>query len=171
MLDSHRWQACASPLTYTGLSIGRNEFEVRATDGAGDLSGGAIWRWTVVQGGGAPGVPFTISGNAGGLLYPGGGAQPIAVTLSNPNVAPISVTSLTATLQAASLPSGCGTASFEITQSDISGTQDVQVPPVGSVTLPSQGATTPFIQMVDTGTNQDACHGATVTLDYTGSAH
>jgi hypothetical protein len=44
------------------------------------------------------------------------------------------------------------------------------VPPGGSVTLPSQGATTPFIQMVDTRTNQDACQGTTVGLDYTGSA-
>jgi hypothetical protein len=116
-------------------------------------------------------VPFTLSGNAGGLLYPGAAAQPVAVTLSNPNAVSISITSVTATLRPASLPSGCGSANFEITQSNISDMQAVQVPPGGSVTLPSQGATTPFIQMVDTGTNQDACQGTTVTLDYAGSAH
>ena len=41
----------------------------------------------------------------------------------------------------------------------------------GSVTLPAQGGTAPTLQMVETGSAQDACKGANLTLGYTGSAH
>ncbi len=147
---------------------------VRATDRLGKATSRrspATARFTIHANPPPTHVPFTISGNAGGLLYPGAAAQPVAATLSNPNAVSISITSVVATLRPSSLPSGCGSANFEITQSNISVTQAVQVPPGGSVTLPSQGATTPFIRMVNTPTNQDACWGTTMTLDYSGSAH
>jgi hypothetical protein len=112
-------------------------------------------------------MPFTISGNAPSLLYPGAAALAIPVKLTNPNSVPIFVTSLTVSFVA---PSGCSSAWFQIAQSTIS-TTGVQVPANGSVTLPAPGATAPTIQMVDSHTLQDACKGANLTLSYTGSAH
>jgi hypothetical protein len=170
-LDNIRWQACTSPISYTGLSVGGHEFDVRAVDAAGYVSGQAGYRWTIVHvGGGGGGKPFTISGSAGGLLAPGGGAQPIAITLSNPNDVPIYVTNLTVSVRSESLPNGCSASGFQITQSNISNKLGITVPPSGSVALPAHGATTPIIQLLDTGTNQDACQGAALTLDYAGSA-
>jgi hypothetical protein len=39
------------------------------------------------------------------------------------------------------------------------------------VTLPAQGASPPSIGMVDSGTVQNACEAAHLTITYTGSAH
>ena len=166
-LDNHAWQSCTSPTTYTGLSVDDHEFSVRAVDAVGNRSDETDFHWRVSQ---SSGMSFTISGDVAGLLYPGAGAQPVAVRLTNPNSVPIFVTALTATVQSV-LPSGCAASSFQITQSSVSSTQTVQVPANGSLILPAQGATAPAIHMLDTGSNQDACKNAKLTLGYTGSAH
>jgi hypothetical protein len=77
---------------------------------------------------------------------------------------------VTISLNASSLPAGCAANSYKITQPSIP-SGGVSVPANGSVTLPTQGATTGSIQMVDTHTNQDACKNALLKLDYSGSAH
>ena len=53
-----------------------------------------------------PGQDFTISGNAAGLLYPGGPARPIALTLHNPNDVAVYVTELSVSATA-NTPKGC----------------------------------------------------------------
>jgi hypothetical protein len=165
-LDGGTWAACSSPANYSGLAIGEHNFNVRAVDVAGNRSSASPFEWHITS---ANGLPFTASGNANGLLYPGAPAVSIPVRLTNPNSVPIFVTSLTATIQSANLPAGCS--GFQVTQSNISATQAVQVPANGSVTLPTQGASTPTIRMLDTLANQDPCQRATISLTYSGSAH
>ena len=46
------------------------------------------------------------------------------------------------------------------------GAVSVVVPAAGSVILPAQGATAPVVTMLDLGSSQDDCKGATFTLDY-----
>jgi hypothetical protein len=109
---------------------------------------------------------LTISGNAVGTLYPGGVAQPIATTFTNPNSVPVDVQSLTVTVASTGVP-GCSTGYFQITQSNITTSNRLTVPANGSATIPTSGPVSrPMIRMVDSGTNQDACQGAHLTLNY-----
>jgi hypothetical protein len=167
-LGGGAWTACTSPTNYSGLSVGPHKFYVRAVDAAGNHSGATEFEWHITQ---SSGMPFTISGNASGLLYPGAPAISIPVNLANPNSVPIFVTTLAVSLQSAGLPSGCSASGFQLTQSNISATQTVQVPANGSVTLATQGASAPTIRMLDTHTSQDPCRNATISFTYSGSAH
>lgn len=167
-LDGAGWQPCASPSSYVGLATGTHIFEVRAVDRAGNVSPPALYSWTVTVAG--AGSPFSISGDVSGSLYPGSIARAIPLTLTNPGSSAIYVTSLTATLQDSNLPAGCDASAFQIAQASIP-SAGVAIPANGAVTLPTQGATAPTIQMLDTGTNQDACENADLTLGYSGSAH
>jgi hypothetical protein len=167
-IDSSAWSSCTSPVTYTGLGVANHTFSVRAVDTVGNISTATSYTWAIQS---SSGQPFTISGNAVGLLYPGAAAQALAIKLSNPNNAPIFVTALSATLSSTGLPAGCPTANFAVTQSNVSSTSTVQVPANGSVTLPAQGVSAPTVQMLDTHVNQNACAGATLTFSYNGSAH
>ncbi len=46
-LDSHSFEACTSPKTYTGVSDGEHTFNVKATDSAGNTdTSPAIYKWT-----------------------------------------------------------------------------------------------------------------------------
>ena len=74
------------------------------------------------------------------------------------------------TLASSSLPAGCSASGYVVNQASIP-TAGVAVPPNGSVSLPAQGATLPSIEMIDTGSNQDACQNAQLQLSYAGSAH
>jgi hypothetical protein len=116
------------------------------------------------------GLPFAIGGDAPSLLYPGTSAVSIPVMISNPNNVAIYVTALNVSVQPTGA-TGCSAGWFQITQSNIAGTQTVAVPANSSVTLPAQGATAPSIQMTPSLNNQDACQNATLSLGYTGSAH
>jgi hypothetical protein len=118
------------------------------------------------------GLPFTISGDVVGKLYPGGASRPIPVTFTNPNSDPIYVTGFNVSVDQTSLPSGCMASWFTITPSNISATNPVTVPGNGTATLPiGSSVSAPTISMTNSG-KQDACQGANLTLDYTlGSAH
>lgn len=167
-LDGGVWQACSSPAGYGELGVGQHSFDVAAVDAGGNTSGVASYAWTIAP---ATGAPFTVTGDAPGLLYPGAAAQSIPVTLHNPNSTPIVVTSLAATLAPSGLPTGCDSAWFQIAQSNVANTTPVQIPANGSVTLPAQGASTPSIRMIDSHSNQDACKTAHLTISYSGNAH
>ena len=78
--DGGAWTPCTSPKTYTLLTPGTHEFDVRASDQAGntgDLNG---WKWTI-NGLSGSGMPFTIGGNAASSLYPNGATQYIDLSL------------------------------------------------------------------------------------------
>jgi large repetitive protein len=163
-LDTAAWSGCSSPATYNSLANGSHTFYVRAVDAAGNASGAASYTWSVQS---TTGMPFTINGDVPNPLYPGASAQVIPVTLTNPNNVPIYVTSLSASLQSTSA-AGCNTSWFQTGAANI---------PSGGITVPANGQTTvpaadaPTLKMLESGTNQDACKGASLTLTYTGSAH
>jgi hypothetical protein len=52
-LDSAAFTSCASPKSYSGLSVGSHSFQVRALDAAGNIDGSpASYPWTIQPGGG-----------------------------------------------------------------------------------------------------------------------
>jgi large repetitive protein len=162
------WASCSSPATYAGLDPGRHTFSVRAVDAAGNRSQPASLQWTITR---PTSREFSISGSTNALLYPGAPAQPIALTLSNPNSVAIYVTALQVTV-AGSSSSGCDPATnLAVAQSSASTTAPVRVPAGGSVTLPAQGVSAPTLRLLNLPVNQDACKGARFSLTYGGSAH
>lgn len=166
-LDGGAWTVCSSPAGYSELGVGQHNFDVAAVDADANTSAVASYAWTIAP---SVGTPFTVTGDAPGLLYPGTAAQSLAVTVHNPNNTPILVTSLSATLASTGLPAGCDSAWFQVAQSNVSNTTPITIPANGSVSLPAQGASAPSIQMIDSHTNQDACQTAHLTITYTGSA-
>ncbi len=166
-LDSRPWTACGSPAHYAGLSAGTHHFKVRAVAPSGKVSTATAYTWVIAP---VTGLPFTIGGYTYDALYPGAPASEIPLALTNPNSSAIVVTSVTTTLARSSLPGGCSSGGYVITQADIP-SAGVKVPAHGSVTLPARGATTASIQMIDTNTDQDPCRGAHLKLNYTGRAH
>jgi hypothetical protein len=165
---SAAWTGCASPTSYDGLAEDVYPFEVRAIDAAGNAGNSDTFVFMITE---EAATSFAISGSAPGPVYPGAAGSPIAVKLTNPNPQAISVTALTVTLSATGLPAGCNVAWFAFAPSSLSPSSPVVVAAGGSVTLPAQGQTAPTIRMLESGTNQDACRNAPLTLRYSGSAH
>jgi hypothetical protein len=116
-------------------------------------------------------MPFTISGNPEGLMYPGAPPRRIPLVLANANGSAIYVTAVTVT--AASENPYCPVEeNLVITQSNASPQAPVVIPAHGSVVLPTQGVTAPSIELTDLqAVNQDGCKGSTFILRYGGSAH
>jgi hypothetical protein len=164
-LDAGGFVGCTTPTAYRSLSAGSHTFSVRAIDAAGNVSSASQYAWVISQAGD---MPFGVTGNPPGLLYPGAAAQPIALKLANPNSVPIYVTSLTVSAQSPS--SGCdASTNFRVIQSSVSAAQPVLIPAGNTVTI--TGSAAPTIQMLNTSANQDACKGVQLTLSYSGSAH
>jgi hypothetical protein len=165
-------QPCATPLTYAvgTTNNGQHQFAVRAYDHLGNYTQ-INYSWKVAAG---SIQDFTIDGNTVGLMYPGGAAVPIALTLHNPNNLPIYVTALTAaaTMDTAG---GCSHNDLVVVQPDLSTATtpgQITVPANGSVTLPAQNVAAPTIRLLDNGHDQTpACAGQTFGLSYSGSAH
>jgi hypothetical protein len=160
---------CVSPTSYSGLAAGPHLFSVVEVDQAGNVSPPASYRWTIAPAQ-TQGMRFAMAGDATGVLLPGSAPAPVGLRITNPNPAAIHVTSITASLDPTSLPTGCQAAWFQITQSDASASRPVAVPPHGSVTLPAQGVSAPTVALTESGTNQDACQRAHLTLTYSGNA-
>jgi hypothetical protein len=165
-LDASAFAACGSPASYHGLGVGPHTFAVRALDSVGNVSAPTSYVWTVQS---AQRQTFGISGAAQTPLYPGGASAEVPLTLTNPGSTPIIVTDIQASVSATN-QAGCQTAWFTVKPASVPAA-GIAVPSNGTVTLPAQGAKPPSIQMAESGTNQDACKGATLTLRYTGSAH
>jgi hypothetical protein len=168
-LDRGAYTACTSATAYNNLGLGEHEFNVRAIDKAGNASSATTFDWRIT--GQQAALPFAIEGNVPSSLQPGASPVAIPLRLSNPNHAPIVVTSLTVALQTSALPASCGAANFQLAQSNVSSANSIEVPANGSVTLPAGGASAPTIRMVETHTNQNSCEKATLWLSYAGSAH
>ncbi len=112
---------------------------------------------------------FSISGNAGSILYPGKTSD-VDLTLTNPNNFVIRVTALGVSVEEQTTNAGCsGTQNF--TTSALVGTVDV--PGNTTATLSQLGvppARLPKITFLNTPVNQDACKNVTVTMQYGGTA-
>jgi hypothetical protein len=171
-VDGGAYAVCTSPKSYSvnSLQQGQHTFRVIAVDAAGNQSAAASYTWNIVQ----PVKSFTISGSAGIQLYPGGAIAPLNLTIGNPNNYSVTVTGITVTVssvtKAHGAPAGtCGATNFTTTNYTGNGFEA----PSGSSTLQSDGvpqAQWPTVRMLDSGSSQDPCKGATVTLSYQGSA-
>lgn len=126
------------------------------------------------------GSPYTIGGNLTALLYPGAPAQQLNLTFNSTNsgnggsgVNGTQVSNLTVAITSitggSNLPTACVAGDFKITQIP-AGAYPFYIPD-GTNSLSSliPAADLPTIQMIDNGTNQDGCEGATVHLSYTGT--
>ena len=128
-----------------------------------------------------PGVPYTISGTVSTPLRPGGAPAPIDVSFSSTNVGNggngvdgVRVSSLVVTITAVTGPNigasrPCSTADFVVTQFE--GRYPFYVPN-GSSSLSSLGFRSgawPTVRMKDTGSNQNGCKNAMVSLAFTGT--
>lgn len=166
-LDKSDWGACDSPHLVDGLPPGGHDFAVRALSPGGRPGPAAHLAWEQL----AP-KRFSVEPRIEALedLYPGDPAQALPVLITNPNPAPIVLTSLTVAV--ASAPPGCpAEPNFALSASSVSPTAPLTVPAGASVGLPSATATAPAIALRDVPVNQDACRGAEVPLAFSGEAH
>lgn len=143
-------------------------YPVTVTARSGGVSGSMVVTLEVV----ASGLPFTISGDLGQDLYPGL-TVPLNLTFDNPNAGPLQVRGVYVTIDRVDAPGPCPVAeNFAVTQ--FSGDyDDLVIPAGGSVSLEGLGipdTVWPQVSMLDTGTNQNGCMGAELSLHYTGIA-
>jgi hypothetical protein len=172
-LDASPWRACGRTVTYASVDSGKHRFFARATRGL-RKSRIVSFTWTVeapmspVTPDGTSGPPFEITQAAPPpLLYPGAGPSPLPLTLSNPNPDPIQVTSLSIEVKGG--PPGCDPkANVRVEPSSASAADPLVIPAGG--TLDVAAAQAPTIELVENGTNQDACRGGSFSLSFNGSA-
>ncbi len=90
--ENGSFQPCTTPLTYavSTTNNGEHQFAVHAIDAAGNVSDSISYKWKVDKG--SP-QDFTINGTVSVLLI--GVAQPVPVTITNPNSVAIFVTQIT----------------------------------------------------------------------------
>lgn len=165
-LDGRAWKDCRSPAAFSGLSAGAHRFEVRAVGRQGGHGPPARFRWRVLE----P-RDFSVAPRLDGLrpLLPGAAPQPLPLTISNPNPAPIFVTGLT--VSTSGDPAGCrGADNLALGAAGVSAAAPLRVPPHGSVELPGAGVAAPSIQLRNLPSNQDPCQGASFPLSFSGSA-
>jgi hypothetical protein len=133
------------------------------------VSGVAYAFWTATGSGAGTvqaGTPSTLTVNQTSTitgLYPGGPAQALSGNFDNPNAYSVYVTSVTASVSSISgNPGTCATTNFVV-----AGTSNVPgLVPAGTGKGAWSGLT---VQLVETGSNQDGCKGATVHLAYLAS--
>jgi PKD repeat protein len=154
------------------IRVGRNtppgSYPVTVTARSGNVTGSTVVTLEVV----ASGLPFTISGDLGEDLYPDR-TVPLNLTLDNPNGQPLRVRGLYVTIDHLDAAGVCPVAdNFAVTQ--FSGDYgDLVIPAEGSVSLDGLGipdTAWPQVTMIETGTNQNGCMGAELSLHYTGTA-
>jgi hypothetical protein len=162
-IENLAFTTCTSPAHYIVdvSNDGQHQFALRAFDAAGNFSE-TDYSWKVLQA-----VRFTITGNAVGLLYPGGGARQIDLVLHNPNNFLIYVN----TLQVAIVNDPvCPRASnLQLVQPDVDSTPAKRVPVPANATIHVPTAQRPTLELLNLPSNQDACKGRTFTLNYAGT--
>jgi hypothetical protein len=99
-------------------------------------------------------------------LFPGGPAQALAGDFDNPNPGSIFVATITAAITGVSGPNitpatPCAAADYQLNDSPM--TVNDEIPSGSGVGTWSGGS----IQLLNSGSNQNGCKGATVTISYT----
>jgi hypothetical protein len=176
-LDGGRYRRCGPRRhAYAGLPAGRHRFCVLVRRGR-TRSAPACHTWTITpprDAAAAPSpatadpLPFRITGTAIAPLHPGGAPVPVDLSLANPNAQPITVDAVEMRIDGTQ-PAGCAAAIVVAGQL----AARPSVPGGATRTLSGLGvprAAWPRLAMVDTGTSQDACAGATIALRFTGRA-
>jgi hypothetical protein len=135
------------------------------------IGGVAYAYWTQGGSGSGSATAGTTSGitvnqtGAPSGLYPGGPAVGLAGTFTNPNPGPVSISSVTAAVQAFALHAVDATKP-DCTQADfaIAGVSGATVVPSGTGVGSWSGLT---VRLLDNGLNQDNCRNVSITIDYT----
>jgi hypothetical protein len=91
-------------------------------------------------------------------LVPGGAAQNVTVHIVNPATFSQSLSAVAITVHAATLPALCQAGWFTVTNPTIA------LPIVLATTTSTDQVGT--IKLIESGTNQDGCKGATIQLDF-----
>jgi hypothetical protein len=160
-LDGGAFTACSSGQSYGSLSVATHQFAVRAVDPAGNRSSATGFGWTIVARGN-----FPVSGTLSAAFYPGGSAVPIDLVISNPYNFALSVTAATVSVTGTSAAGCSASANFTVVQNL---TATVVIPAGMTRSLSQLGiaqSAWPQVRMVDTGLNQDACRGASVSFSF-----
>jgi hypothetical protein len=121
---------------------------------------------------------FSVTGSVPATLYPGAAAQRIPLTLTDPYGYAVTVTGLAASVAqdsqgnavdptGKSIP-GCLASWFQFKDTPFSPTNTYLLSGGSSSTIPATDD--PTITMVESGTNQDACEGVTLKLNFVGAA-
>ena len=166
-LDAAAFSSCpASGIAYSSLGTGPHTFRVEARSGNGNspLSTPAGYSWVVAN------QTFPISGNLSTPLAPGVPAQSLNLSITNPYSFTMKVTAITVSVSSTSNNTNCG-ATDNFRSTNYSGT-GFTVGPGVTETMTAAGvpaAQLPTIQMLDLPSNQDACHGVTLSLVYGGT--
>lgn len=116
-------------------------------------------------------APVEISGDAATELKPGT-SSPLEIVLTNNHSMTVEVSRLEVTILDVDAPNAgddhpCSAKDYEITQSR--SLMVFEVPPRSSVPLSTtalDSANWPRVSMLYLGTNQNGCHGASLTLGY-----
>ena len=153
--------------TDAGQRLGSDRLVVEATSRVG---GRAVRRYAEVVLTVAGAHESPIGGDLGTPLYPGSGV-PLDLVLTNPHRVDIRVTALTVSVGAGTTNPDCsGAANYAVTQ--YSGGYPLVLHP-GTTrlsTLVASSSAWPQVWMHDLPTNQNACRGAVLSLDYGGLA-
>ena len=135
-------------------------------------AGGAYAYWTA----GGSGSGSATAGSTANLtvnqttvlgpMYPGDAAQVISGTFGNTNAGPIQIATVTASISAVTKAAGAPAGDCDATDFTLANPVMTVLPAIPTGTL--QGAWTGASLKFNnkTGTNQDGCKGATVTLSY-----
>lgn len=149
------------------MTTGRYVVAASAAAGLVLLGGAAFAYWTssgtgtgTAGAGTTSAVTIAQTGSINGL-FPGGTAQPVNFTITNPGTSPVTLAAVAVSVTDTT-DSGCTAADFTVTQpTDIAGSI------AGSNGTKSSSTAT--IAMKETGANQDACKGVTVHLAFAAS--
>jgi hypothetical protein len=141
---------------------------IASTTAAVLLGGGiAAAYWTSTGGGsgtasvGTSGtVTVTQTGPAIVGLYPDGPVTPITFDVSNNGTSPVVINHVNVSIAPTSLPLNCAAGNFTIVNGTPANTS------VGTTPVGSGAWGTYSIQLTDNGTNQDACKGASLVLNF-----
>jgi hypothetical protein len=101
-------------------------------------------------------APLTLSSGTVGNLFPGAPPTPVTITIENEGFSPVHGGTVTGSIDPASVPAGCDVTWFAVN----GGTFNADIPAGGHVTV--QGN----IQMIESGTNQDGCEGAVLSIQW-----
>lgn len=158
---------CTSPVQYKDLAPDDYCFRAWALDAAGNRSPHTEVCWSNFEK-----KNFGIAGTTEAAFYPGK-AQALDLVLTNPNNQPIKVLTVTVTVKSATTKSGCAGPDNLVVDKQFTGT--VIVPANTTKRLsemtPVPVSQWPVLAMPDLAdVNQDACKGATFSIDYTGTA-
>lgn len=152
-MHKKRMAVAAGVLALVG-AVGAYAFWTQGGTGSGSATAGTTSNITVNQ-------TSTASG-----LYPGGSAVTLSGNFTNPNSSAVSISSITAVVSSVSNGASdgskpaCTAADFSI-----GGSVGATTVPAGPGTVGSWSGLT--IQLLNTGSNQDNCKGATANIAYT----